>query len=339
MKTPSVLLLTLVAAGCAPDMGAEPVWPDLNEGRSFTTVVTPEEGGALVTDEATLEVRVPPGAVDGATTLTVTVRPGEGGSLTSVYELGPEGITFARPVTVSLDFGADAPSGQRVVLAWADGDTWRAIPGSRATDDRIVGATRHFSRFAGRAVPSEESVYPWPEGQGDEAAMTYWTWTDPATGLTWQMPSAVREMNWQEAIDYCAGLYLDGDGWRLPNIDELRTLVRGCPATEPRGSCGVTDSCLELWTCYADDPDSSTSSCGGCMDGGCNWDPALFYEGETNCGPAYLSSSTYHAIVPDTGEPTPDDGLYAWVLSYGGAFVSFHPKTGPGAATRVRCVR
>jgi len=335
-----VLLIAVAWSGCGP--GEAPVWPDPNEGRTFTWLVTPEAGGTLVTDGTSIEVRVPPGAVNRSITLTLTVQPGADGSLTNVYELGPEGTSFDRPVTISVEFASEASSGTRLVLAWADGAVWRPIPGSRSTDGRIVGATRHFSRFAAREVPAEEPVYPWREGDGEELAMTYWTWMDPATELTWQMPSAVRVMSWQEAIDYCAALYLEGDGWRLPNIDELRTLVRGCPATAPGGSCGVSESCLEFYTCFIDDPTGTTSSCNGCMDGGCNWDPALFYEGESSCQPHYWSSSTYHAVLPLTGEPTEEDGRAAWTLSYGGALVGFSDKSagmmglGP---LRVRCVR
>ena len=33
-------------------------------------------------------------------------------------------------------------------------------------------------------------------------------------------------MTWQETMDYCGNLSLDGGGWWLPHISELRSLMR-----------------------------------------------------------------------------------------------------------------
>ena len=92
------------------------------------------------------------------------------------------------------------------------------------------------------------------------------TWTDPGSGLTWQNPPAESSMEWQDAMDYCEVLTLDGHvDWRLPTISELRSLLRGCPETETGGSCGVDDGCLSN-SCWSD-PCASCSSYGGPDDG------------------------------------------------------------------------
>lgn len=75
------------------------------------------------------------------------------------------------------------------------------------------------------------------------------TWTDEATGLTWATSPAEKLMNWQAAMDHCDGLDYAGEtDWRLPDIDELRTIIRGCPETETGGACGMVDACLDCWT-------------------------------------------------------------------------------------------
>jgi hypothetical protein len=52
------------------------------------------------------------------------------------------------------------------------------------------------------------------------------TWKDPSTGLVWQNDGANPKLNWQKAKEYCRNLSLVGlDDWRLPNIDELRTIL------------------------------------------------------------------------------------------------------------------
>lgn len=48
---------------------------------------------------------------------------------------------------------------------------------------------------------------------------------DNYTGLIWQRGDTDDMVSWQAAVDYCAGLGLNGNSWRLPSIRELATLV------------------------------------------------------------------------------------------------------------------
>ena len=58
------------------------------------------------------------------------------------------------------------------------------------------------------------------------------SWTDSSTGLGWQITPTGGEMIWKKAIEHCEGLPLEGGGWRLPSILELRSLIRGCADTD-----------------------------------------------------------------------------------------------------------
>jgi hypothetical protein len=134
-------------------------------------------------------------------------------------------------------------------------------------------------------------------------------------GMQWQNPPAENSMPWQDAIDYCDNLSLDGhDDWRLPSISELRSLIKGCAATETGGSCGVDDGCLSYDTCW-DDPCSGCDAAGGCywpdeMEGPCSW---------------YWSSS-----------PREDNDNYAWYVYFYDASVHYGYDFNDH---NVRCVR
>lgn len=79
---------------------------------------------------------------------------------------------------------------------------------------------------------------------------------DPSSGLTWSEQDAVA-MLWNDAVEHCSG-YQEGNlnGWSLPTISELRTLIKNCDSTVTGGSCSVTGSCLAS-TCQ----DESCFSC------------------------------------------------------------------------------
>lgn len=125
-------------------------------------------------------------------------------------------------------------------------------------------------------------------------------------------------MPWGAAKAYCLELELDGNGWRLPSVDELRALVRGCPDTELDGACSVSEgNCTE--------PGCESSSCDGCPpdegpSDGCYWPTEVAGE----CL-AYWSS---------TADSTSVD--FAWAIDFHDANV----RTWYGALKlRVRCVR
>jgi hypothetical protein len=110
---------------------------------------------------------------------------------------------------------------------------------------------------------------------------------DPTSGLSWQNPSSTALLTggWEMAMSLCKWLELEGGGWRLPTISELRSLIRNCPNTEKRGSCGVTDTCL-LNSCKG-------TSCEGCSENGdCSWPTGL----EGLCSYTWSSSTVYDDI-------------------------------------------
>ena len=49
--------------------------------------------------------------------------------------------------------------------------------------------------------------------------------TDSTTLLEWQDDEIGSTMNWESAIAQCEALSLDGRSWRLPNINELKTII------------------------------------------------------------------------------------------------------------------
>jgi len=109
-----------------------------------------------------------------------------------------------------------------------------------------------------------------------------------------------------------------GDGaWHLPTISELRTLVRGCPAIETGGACGLTDSCLSS--------SSYGEACNDCSEGGgpadgCYWPDEM----QGTCS-FYLSSS-----------PVSGGGNIVWLVLFDYGYVS---NDYVSAAWLVRCVR
>ena len=159
------------------------------------------------------------------------------------------------------------------------------------------------------------------------------TLTDLVTGLHWQEIGSPTQMGWALAASYCedntAGL--PGDGWRLPSISELRSLIRGCEGTVVEADspvvCDVSDECPQyVPPCWLDSCDGCQPY-GGPSSAGCYWDP-LVGNGTSGKCDWYWSSTLV--------EPY---GHEAWgVAFFIGALTSGFLELMPNQAS-VRCVR
>ena len=105
------------------------------------------------------------------------------------------------------------------------------------------------------------------------------TVTDRKYRLVWSKKSFGR-MSWEDAVAYCRKNRggLPGSGWHLPTIDELRTLIVGCPATEPGGRCPAREGCRSREDCWGGDWKANCAPCevrGGPGPRGCYSDQAF----------------------------------------------------------------
>jgi len=144
--------------------------------------------------------------------------------------------------------------------------------------------------------------------------------TDLINGLVWQKTPRTSSARQGAALWECANLELAGEtGWRLPAISELRSLIRGCAATETRGLCKVTDECLDPYTGCGNPP--CWSGCWGQVGpaDGCHWPQGL-----NGLCRSYWSSSLSNPV------------WQAWVVDFDGARIRSADKLD---ATEFRCVR
>ena len=80
---------------------------------------------------------------------------------------------------------------------------------------------------------------------------------DSKTGIVWSSISE-NDMGWESALQYCEDLEEGGEtDWRLPTIDELRTLIRNCEITVTGGTCEVSEkegmlSVVDAEGCFCD---------------------------------------------------------------------------------------
>ncbi len=158
-----------------------------------------------------------------------------------------------------------------------------------------------------------------PELDSYEWSPNGWCWFDVETGLIWQNPPGSGN-NWNDANSYCEALTLGNiESWSLPTIDELRTIIQGCPTTETGGICTVSSDCL-VGSCYDGDCYGCTVSEGPDVDDG----GVYRYLGLSGAANNTWSSSTRS-----------DSTLNAWTVNFENAST---PDRGKSESWTTRCV-
>lgn len=179
-----------------------------------------------------------------------------------------------------------------------------------------------YSLFLGASVAScykADNSGTRPVHEFDTSAGT----VDPSAGLVWQVGG--NGVDWESADELCTSI--EGNQWRLPNIDELRSVLRtgvnsGCAVNMTGGECGLTEQggCLENLC------DNACRDCitgGGPGQNGCYWEWALGGE----CGWTWSSSECPNC---------PGVGNQYWGMSFTTGYISF---IAGGDTAGVLCVR
>ena len=144
-------------AACGDDSGGGAAGGAAGSGGSgadapVSEMISAAEGGKLTTGGAELDI--PADALADDTEVTVEVvdkagLPDEDNIASEVFDFGPDGTTFDKPVTLTIDFDASAtPDGMTAVMAFQDGDTWEPLADSEISGDTVVATTTHFTHFA-----------------------------------------------------------------------------------------------------------------------------------------------------------------------------------------------
>ncbi len=190
---------------------------------------------------------------------------------------------------------SDSPSGTSEASTASEDDDASTSEAQTVTSDPMTSSgtsTGDLTTESGEPSTSSGPVLGCMAGTPccNDAGQYEDCWFDEATGLAWELDPGGGNPTAAGALTYCDGLTLLGTGgWRLPTLDELRSLVRACPDTEASGACGLTDDCAAQ--------DCRNDACDGCMDAsmegpgmfGCYWDPNLLgtcdrYWSSTNTG-------------------------------------------------------
>ncbi|HVY32082.1 MAG TPA: DUF1566 domain-containing protein [Polyangiaceae bacterium] len=261
------------AAGDAPllacgEVEAPRAWPDwvmpnpVASGLPHPASYAVNESGEQVTDEVTGLVwqrRVPPQSfgwqdaksycsclnLDGDDDWRLPSRI-ELASLVDWTKVGPSIDSDAFPETTSENFWTSSEVG--------------IDPGLIYLVFFLNGHTTYAaSDYEYRVRCVRSAVAPGTERYAIEAGVV----KDAFTQLSWQQQTPSDHYGFSEAGQYCAGLTLDGGGWRLPSINELQTLVDetknpsinltafpGTPSEYFWSSSPVIDDASRAWTTF-----------------------------------------------------------------------------------------
>ena len=144
---------------CKPDKTKKPGKFDGCTPVTITAVVG--VSGGTITSSDGLTMSIPFGALDSATTISVTTSaappPAGVGAVSPVYQFGPEGLTFAKPVTVTLPMPAGVTTGS---IYWSRlGSTTVFDPiGGTISGGRITAEVPHFSLAVVGAASATRTV-------------------------------------------------------------------------------------------------------------------------------------------------------------------------------------
>jgi hypothetical protein len=144
-------------------------------GKVTTKTVGPS--GGTVNNSAGVTIQLPAGAVASSTNVTIQAAPSpaavaDSTTVGTTYLFGPEGATFAQPVTVTIPFSvSDLPQGYtsadiEIFTAPEGSSDFTSLGGALADSTHIQATTTHFSQFVPGVKHRHDGGTPAPDGGG-----------------------------------------------------------------------------------------------------------------------------------------------------------------------------
>lgn len=128
---------------------------------------------------------------------------------------------------------------------------------------------------------------------------------DQKTGLGWLMRPNEGPMTLAQVEAFCADLNVQGlDAWRVPTIDEARSLAAGCSATAPGGTCPLSDSTCLTASC------GLSNQCTSCTWGDGPKSGSYCRPEATVCGGFHTTSTCSDCMTPGNWSYGPGNGNF-----------------------------
>jgi len=149
------LAVAALAVGCGDDKGGgankDTESADGGSKPAESAMIDAAKGGKVSYESVAVDI--PAGALAKDTEITVAVvdsakLPDAKQLVGDVYDLGPDGTQFAKPVKLTFDVaGAKFAENEVPTLAFLSKNTWTFLDDSQFKDGKVIATTTHFTPF------------------------------------------------------------------------------------------------------------------------------------------------------------------------------------------------
>lgn len=147
-KLTSLGLLLLACAGPLAACSSGSDDPAPGSSAKTSTRVSAEKGGTVADPSGTATLTIPAGALAEDTDITLAVSAATSATIASVYDFGPDGLTFQTPAVLAVKVDATTVGDKEVALAIEQNGKFVPLAGSAYSNGVATAPVEHFSKFS-----------------------------------------------------------------------------------------------------------------------------------------------------------------------------------------------